>query len=280
MPLPPLLARTFAQGRLDEETLAHIDAIHMPGDAGHGFDAFGLHRDFVKMGMAIAKPLYSRYFRVESFGHENIPARGPGVLAANHSGTVPTDGMMLWTDVVLKASRVPRPIADHFVPALPVIGTFFARGGMVGGSRGNARALLSAGELLMIFPEGTPGIGKHFRDRYKLQKWRVGHAELAMRHGAPIIPVAFIGPEEQMPQVARIDVPAMGLPYVPIPATPLPLPVKYRIHYGAPIPVDRDYRPSDADDPDAVAEAAERVGLAVQALIDEGLRLRGGRLFT
>ncbi|MCP4807056.1 MAG: acyltransferase family protein [Proteobacteria bacterium] len=280
MPLPPLLARTFAQGRLDAETLAHVDAIHMPGDAGHGFDPFGLHRDFVKMGLAITMPIYKRYFRVESFGTENIPKTGPGVLAANHSGTVPTDGMMLWTDVVLKASRVPRPIADHFVPALPVIGTFFARGGMVGGSRGNARALLSAGELLMIFPEGTPGIGKHFRDRYKLQKWRVGHAELAMRHGAPVIPVAFVGPEEQMPQVARIDVPAMGLPYVPIPATPLPLPVKYRIHYGKPVPIDRDYRPSDADDPDAVAEAAERVGNAVQALIDEGLRLRGGRLFT
>ena len=282
MPLPPLMARAIAQARLDEETLKHIDELPMPGDAGHGFDAFGLHRDFVKLGMCIAKPLYDSYWRVLSHGSENIPREGPGVLAANHSGTVPTDGMMLWADVVLNAGRIPRPIADHFVPTLPVIGTFFSRGGMVGGSRGNARALLGAGELLMIFPEGTPGIGKHFRDRYKLAKWRVGHAELAMRHGAPVIPVAFVGPEEQMPQIARLDGvgKALGLPYLPIPATPLPLPVRYRIFYGDPVPLGRDYRPQDADDPEAVEEAAARVGSAVQALIDEGLKQRGGRLFT
>jgi 1-acyl-sn-glycerol-3-phosphate acyltransferase len=282
MPMPPLLARTIAQSRLDAETLAYVDQLPLPGDAGHGYDAFGLHRDFVKLGLCMTKPIYDSYFRVQSFGHDKVPRTGPGVLASNHSGTVPTDGMMLWTDIVLKAGRIPRPVADHFVPTLPVVGTFFARGGMVGGSRGNARALLGAGELLMIFPEGTPGIGKHFRDRYKLQKWRVGHAELAIRHGAPVIPVAFIGPEEQMPQIARLDRlgKMLGLPYMPIPATPLPMPVRYRIHYGDPIPTDRDYRPQDADDPDAVAEAAARVGDAVQALIDEGLRQRGGRLFT
>ena len=88
---------------------------------------------------------------------------------------------------------------NHFVPALPFIGTIFARGGMVGGSRGNVRALLEAGELLMIFPEGTPGIIKPFHKRYQLQKFRVGHAELAIRHQVPVIPVGIVGAEEQLP---------------------------------------------------------------------------------
>ncbi len=280
MPVPPLVARALAHAVLNEDEKEILRKVRVP-DAGHGYDAFGLHRDFVALGMALGKPLYKRYFRCISYGAENIPRTGPGVLAANHSGTLPTDGMMLWMDVIQQAGRVPRPIADHFVPTLPVLGTFFSRGGMVGGSRGNARTLLDAGELLMIFPEGTPGIGKHYRDRYHLQRWRVGHTELAIRHGAPIVPVAFIGPEEQMPQIGRLDRLGrlLGLPYVPIPATPLPMPFRYHIHYGKPLPF-KDMTPSDADDPDRLEEAAQRVREAVDHLIRKGLKKRKGRLFS
>jgi 1-acyl-sn-glycerol-3-phosphate acyltransferase len=249
-------------------------------DEGHGYDAFGMHKDFVGVGLAITNALYKRYFRVQSYGSENIPETGACIVACNHSGTVPVDGMMLWTDVVRKTGRIPRAIADHFVPTLPIVGTFFSRGGMVGGSRGNARALLTKGEMLMIFPEGTPGIGKHFRDRYKLQTWRVGHAELAMRYGGSVVPTAVIGAEEQMPQIARIPIKMGAVPYIPIPGTPIPLPVKYHIHYGEPVPLGELYSVDDADDPELVKEAAARVETSVRSLIKEGLRMRKGRLFT
>jgi 1-acyl-sn-glycerol-3-phosphate acyltransferase len=247
-------------------------------DAGHGFDPFGMHPAFVAMGLATFKGLHSSYFRVKSYGTENVPSKGCGILAGNHSGTIPIDGLMLWLDVVINARRVPRPIADHFVPTLPYVGVLFSRAGMVGGSRGNVRALLKAGELLVIFPEGVPGIGKPFKDRYQLQEWRVGHAELAIRHQAPVIPVAFIGPEEQMPQIARLDKlgKMLGLPYLPIPASPFPLPVRYHIHYGEPIDLSADYSPEQADDPELVREAAGRVKEAVQALINKGLEMREG----
>ncbi|MFT5583829.1 MAG: 1-acyl-sn-glycerol-3-phosphate acyltransferase [Cognaticolwellia sp.] len=281
MPMPPLLARAVVAAMLNDEDQEMLQRIRMK-DAGHGYDAFGLHKDFVGMGMSIAKPLYDHYFRVASYGAEKIPFSGPAVLASNHSGTVPVDGMMLWVDVIKQTGRIPRAIADHFVPTLPVIGTFFSRGGMVGGSRGNARALLEAGEMLMIFPEGTAGVGKMFKDRYQLQTWRVGHAELAIRHRAPVIPVAFIGPEEQMPQVAAIKSlgKLVGLPYLPIPATPFPMPVKYHIHYGDPVDLPALYGPDDADDPEAVSEAAGRVEVRVKELIEKGLKMRKGRLFT
>lgn len=281
MPLSPAMAHAINQTRLRPEDQALVRELPIR-DAGHGYDPFGLHREFVGLGVSLMRPLYDHYFRVQSYGTHHIPQVGPAVLAANHSGTLPVDAMMLWTDVVLQARRVPRPVADHFVPTLPLIGTFFSRGGMVGGSRGNARALLEGGELLMIFPEGVPGIGKPYSQRYQLQQWRVGHAELAMRHSAPVVPIALIGPEEQMPQLWRLEGlgRALGLPYVPVPATPLPLPVKYHIHYGEPIPVHLDYRPSDADDPEKVREASARVRDAVAALIQKGLRKRGGRLFT
>ncbi len=234
MPFPPTLARAFASMMLSPEDLESLEELRF-NDAGHGYDPFGLHPDFVRMSVGITRWFYERYFRVISIGSENIPREGPAVLACNHSGTVPVDGMMLWSDVVRNAHRVPRAIADHFVPTLPWVGVLFARGGMVGGSRGNARALLRAGEMLMIFPEGTPGIGKNFSERYQLQKWRVGHAELAIRHRAPVVPVAIVGAEEQMPQLAKI--PGFGaVPYLPIPLTPMPMPVRYRILYGEPVP--------------------------------------------
>ena len=277
MPSIPSVARLIASALLPEAELKRLEHL-LYADAGHGYDPFGLHPDFVAFGEVLTGPLYDRYFRVRSKGHENIPKTGPAVLAANHSGAIPLDGMMIWADVLRHTDppRVARAVADHFVPMIPLIGTLFARGGMVGGSRGNARTLLENGELLMIFPEGVPGIAKHFRERYHLQDWRVGHVELAIRHRAPVIPVGVVGAEEQMPQIGRIPVRVGGLPFIPITLTPLPLPVRYHILYGAPIPVHEDYRPEHADDPAAVREAAARVKAAVQALLDQGLSERTG----
>ena len=265
MPVPPSLAGALAARMLSEELYERLRHLSFA--------------DAVALGVGITRLLYERYFRVSSYGAENIPKTGAAILASNHSGTLPIDGMMLWTDVVRNTDppRVPRAVADYFVPMLPVIGTLFARSGTVAGSRGNVRQLLNAGNLMMIFPEGVPGIGKNFRDRYRLRRFREGHAELAIRHRVPVVPVAIIGAEEQMPQIARIEgVSLFGIPYLPITLTPFPLPVHYHIHYGEPISLHEDYRRPQADDPEVVAEAAARVQAAVQDLIDEGLAQREG----
>jgi len=248
-------------------------------DLGHGYDAFGLKRTGVLNGLMITWLLYERWFRVTSHGAEGLPAEGGAVLAANHSGTLPLDAMMIWTDVVRHSPghRVPRVIMDHFVPELPGVNTVFIRAGGIGGSRGNFHRVLSSGQLLLVFPEGVPGIGKAFKDRYQLQGWREGHAELAIRHGVPVVPVAVIGAEEQMPQIARIQgISAFGAPYLPIPATPVPLPVHYHIWYGEPVPLPELYEPGQAQDPHVVEEAALRVREAVQALVDKGVAEREG----
>ena len=130
----------------------------------------------------------------------------------------------------------------------------------------------------MIFPEGVPGIVKPFAERYQLQKFREGHAELAIRHRAPIVPVGVVGGEEQMPALftSRRLGKLFGLPVVPVPAVPVPLPVRYHLLYGEPIPVHEDYTVEQADDPVVVAEAAGRVKAAVDALLKEGLSKRKG----
>jgi len=277
MSIPVPVAKALARKMLPEESYQRLTGVRFH-DAGHGFDPFGMHPAFVALGVGLVRPWYENYFRVKSYGVENIPTEGATILAANHSGTLPVDGAMLWTDVVRQANpvRVPRPIADHFVATLPYVGTLFARTGVVGGSRGNVRKLLENDELLMIFPEGVPGITKPFKDRYRLQDWRVGHAELAIRHSAKVVPIGIVGAEEQMPNLHTFGVKWLGIPVLPIPATPFPLPVRYHIHYGTPIDFGDRYAPTDSHDPEAVAEAAAEVSAAVQSLLDTGLALRDG----
>lgn len=275
--------RVFGQGRLTRliipEALQEI-ARRVPfQDAGHGIDIFGFNPRGAARALAMTYWLYEYYFRVESHGAEQVPVSGPAVLACNHSGMLPLDALMCAHDLLRNTPghRAARIAMDYFVPQLPWINLVFTRAGGVCGTRGNFHALLEAGELLMAFPEGVPGIGKHFSKRYQLQTWRPGHAELAIQHQAPIVPMCVIGAEEQWPQIARIEgIHAFGAPYLPIPLTPLPMPVKYHIWYGQPIDIPSLYRPEQARDADAVQEAAQRVKSAVAALIEHGLKQRRG----
>jgi 1-acyl-sn-glycerol-3-phosphate acyltransferase len=240
------------------------------GAGVHGYDAFGLHADGVAAAVARMLPLYRAWFRVTSRKIRNLPAKGPAIVVPNHGGYLPFDGAMLWTDIVLQSEpvRVPRFVMDNFVLRIPVVGTEFARSGAVGGSRRNVHHLLEQGELVVIFPEGVAGIGKPWSQRYKLQSFSLGHAEMAIRHAAPVVPVAILGPDEQFPFAFRLPVPAFGSPWVPVAIPPFPLPVPYRIVYGEPLELHKRWTPEQADLPAVVAEAAASVRGALQALID------------
>ena len=132
-------------------------------DAGHGFDVFGLHPPALASAVSASAPIYERYFRVESRGAEHVPADGPAILVANHAGVLPVDGAMLCLDVLRRTDppRIPRAIADRFVPRVPLVATAFARFGVVSGTRANVRYLLEHGELLAIWPEGVSGTGQY-----------------------------------------------------------------------------------------------------------------------
>jgi 1-acyl-sn-glycerol-3-phosphate acyltransferase len=251
-------------------------AIH---DQGHGFDLFGMSSRTLGRVLPMNRWFHDRYFRTQSHGIENIPASGGAIMVSNHSGALPVDALMLFTDVVLNTHppRVPRPVMDLFVPRLPFVGQLFVRGGGVNGTRRNVRRLLDDGELLLIFPEGSKGVAKTFPDRYKLQDWRVGHAELAIRHRVPVIPVAVIGAEEMWPLVARIErFHLFGAPYLPVPAVLFPLPVQLHIWYGPAIDLPALFPAKAANDPSAVDAAAHRVREAVEGLIAAGLAGREG----
>jgi len=83
----------------------------------------------------------------------------------------------------------------------------------------NALDLCQRGQLVGVFPEGLRGVGKPYRERYRLTNFgRGGFVRLARTANVPIIPVAIVGAEETHPVVAKLTRLAkpFGLPYIPI----------------------------------------------------------------
>src|SRR5439155_7830712 len=59
-------------------------------------DEFGFDKQLTDaMFLPLLRPLYRAWFRVETTGIKHVPADGPALIVANHSGTVALDAMML-----------------------------------------------------------------------------------------------------------------------------------------------------------------------------------------
>jgi 1-acyl-sn-glycerol-3-phosphate acyltransferase len=249
-------------------------------------DDFGLDTVYEARLKPIADFLYERYFRVEADGIENVPAAGRCLVVANHSGTLPLDGLMLRTCMrhAHPAARELRWLTEDFVYYLPFVGAFMSRVGGVRACPENAERLLNKESLVAVFPEGVKGIGKLYRDRYQLQRFgRGGFIRLCLRTGTPLVPAAVIGAEEANPMLHRDELlsKVLGLPYLPVtPTFPflgplglLPAPTKWRIRFGEIVRFD-DYGPEAAEDPVLVGRLADSVRAGIQQMLDGGLAER------
>jgi 1-acyl-sn-glycerol-3-phosphate acyltransferase len=202
------------------------------------------------------------------------------VLAGNHGGLLPFDAAMAVVDGALHTDppRLVRSVVDRWAGSLPWVNLFYARVGQIVGTRENFDKLLKEGQLLLVFPEGVEGMRKTIAHRYRLQKFRVGFIEHALRARAPIVPVAFIGSDDQSPILFDIKPLArrLGIPVAPItptfpwfgPLGMLPYPVSYRIVYGEPLHYHERFGPEGANDSRLVRYLANQVRRAVQLLID------------
>jgi 1-acyl-sn-glycerol-3-phosphate acyltransferase len=240
-------------------------------------DEFGFDREFAdNIVMPVLRPLYERWFRVETTGMSNVPSTGGALLVANHSGTLPVDAMM--TTVALRdhhpAGRHLRMLGADLLFRTPALGAIARKAGHTLACTPDAERLLNSGELVGVWPEGYKGVGKPFKDRYKLQRFgRGGFVSAAMRCGVPIIPCSIIGAEEIFPLIGDLKPLArlFGLPYFPVtPTFPLlgplgavPLPSKWFIEFGEPIRTD-NCSPSDADDPMLVFNVTDQVRETIQ----------------
>lgn len=254
--------------------LAHL----VEGEAS--YDRFGYSPEVIKRAFPIFHALYRGYFRVKSEGHAHLPVEGPAMLVANHAGLLPFDAAMGIIDVALHTDppRLVRAIVDRWAGSLPWVNIFFARVGQVIGTRENFADLLADGQLVLVFPEGIDGVRKTVTHRYRVQSFRVGFIEQALRAGAPIVPMAFVGTDDQAPILYDVKPLAkrLGLPVAPItPTFPwfgplglLPYPVSYKIVYGEPLHYHEKFGPEGAEDARLVRYLANQVRRAVQLLLD------------
>ncbi len=141
--------------------------------------------------LTLLEALFRVLFEYDCLGEEKVPADGPAVIASNHPS---------YLDPVLLSLQLRRPI--HFmawdalfrVPLLgPLIRLFGAfpvdvRPGQGRAAYAQAKALIHAGELVGLFPEG-----KRSRAGWMEPALREGAARLAWETDVPLIAATITG---------------------------------------------------------------------------------------
>jgi len=164
----------------------------------------------------VLTPVLRVLFRVRIEGRDQIPTHGPVILAANHLSFLDS----IFIPLVLRRRVTFVAKAEYFdswktrwffrgVGQIPI-----RREGGSASERALASALdvLRGGGVFGIYPEGTRS-----RDG-RLHKGHTGVARLALRSGAPIVPVGHIGtydiqpPDRTMPRFFRTVTVRFGRP--------------------------------------------------------------------
>ncbi len=269
-----------------------LDFVRRRATGDYEIDEFGFDRDLTEQILApILRPIAEHYWRVEWRGMENIPNEGPALLVANHAGSVPVDAVVTKFGIYdhHPAHRPVRLLAADLAFRMPFNGPIARKMGSTLATQEDAYRLLAKGELLGVFPEGYKGVGKGWKERYRLQRFgRGGFIEVALKAKAPIIPVAIVGSEEIYPMIANAKFIARlgGFPYFPItpffpwlgPLGAIPLPSKWIIEVGEPIPTDG--YPDDAwQDAMLVFNETDRVRDQIQQMLYRNLMSRRSAFF-
>lgn len=267
---------SFLKSRLvPAELEAQVDRIRKP-IGSLGYDPWGYNNDAIKYGLSVTRQVYEKYFRVQADGVDNVPAEGPVLIIANHSGQLPLDGLLVGYALASRQEkpRIPRAMIERFFPTVPWLGNLLNEMGAVLGDPVNCAKMLENDEAVIVFPEGVRGSGKLYRDRYQLKRFGNGFMHLAMKYNATIVPVGVVGCEETIPAIANIKplANALGVPYVPV-ALPFIFPAKVHLNFGPPMHFDNTEIPEDI-----VSERVEAVKAEISRLIDKGLSERK-RLF-
>jgi 1-acyl-sn-glycerol-3-phosphate acyltransferase len=195
---------------------------------------------------AVLTPPFRFLWRIHVHGTENIPTDGPAIMCPNHTSVI--DSFFLPVSLprritfVGKAEYLDDWKTKYLFPAIGMIP--IDRGGGSASQRAldTAAGVLERGELFGIYPEGTRA-----RDG-RLHKGHTGPARLAMRTGAPIVPVGIKGTRDIQPPDAKFPKPFRSA----------------EIHFGRPITMER-YR-DRGDDHLALRQIIDEVMFEIRRL--------------
>jgi len=254
-------------------------------------DEWGYDPEFLESILPVFDFLYNKYWRVETSGLENIPDEGRALLVSNHSGQIPWDGTMIGYAVLNNhpSQRLIRGLYASWFQTMPYISTMLVKMGQTLANEENGTRLLEQEELVLVFPEGVKGIRKLYKDRYHLARFgRGGFVRMALKTGAPLIPVSVVGAEETY--ITLRDTPIIsnftGYPIPPISLRwpwlgllgLVPLPTKWYIDFGEPISVDQ-YGPEAVDNLILISQLTNDVRNVIQKMIYRRLSERDSIFF-
>ena len=194
-------------------------------------------------------------WRVRVVGMEHVPKSGGFILAPSHRS------MMDIPLAAIVTKRRIRFMGKSSLFGVPVLGTLFTWLGGISVERdGTDRkavresvAMLSAGEVLCVYPEGTRQHGR------KIQPLQPGAAYFALRSGVPIIPIGIAGAEEILRE-KRDPVPRFGRVTIVVGAPLMP-----EARTGGVVPREK------------VDALTATLSDALQAVLDDAYELRDGR---
>ena len=152
---------------------------------------------------------------------DEIPRDGPLILAANHASNL--DAVVLGSWLMPKLGRRIHWLGKKELFAWPIVGWAAANGGVHPVDRGAADVeafhlasrILGEGHILFVFPEGTRSPDG------ALQRAHDGIAVLALRSGAPIVPLGIAGSNGVWPKGQKLPHPGgrvtvrVGSPFHP-----------------------------------------------------------------
>ncbi|GAB2513970.1 lysophospholipid acyltransferase family protein [Paramicrobacterium agarici] len=167
------------------------------------------------MKNVIVGPLVTAIFRPWVVGAENVPTKGPAIIASNHLSVIDSIFLPLYLD--RRISFLAK--SDYFTgKGLKGWATraFMNATGQLPIDRSGGKAseaslntglgVLGRGELLGIYPEGTRSPDA------RMYRGRTGVARMVLEAGVPIIPVVMVNTEQIMPigtTVPRIKRPGL-----------------------------------------------------------------------
>ena len=157
---------------------------------------------------------------------DEIPRSGPLIIAANHASNFDAPVVGAW--LIPRLGRRIHWLGKRELFAWPIVGWVAANGGVHPVDRDSADVeafrlasrILEGGHVLFVFPEGTRSPDG------TLQGARDGVALLALRTGAPIVPIGIGGSNRVWPKGQRLPHPGghvvvrIGRPFRPVEELP------------------------------------------------------------
>jgi 1-acyl-sn-glycerol-3-phosphate acyltransferase len=215
-----------------------------------------------------------KYFRVEVEGLENIPRRGPAIIAPNHSGFVGFDALLLAHIIHQDIKRIPRVLTHHLWFLTKTTAIPAAKMGFTEATLENGISALKKNNLIILFPEGEYGNFKPTTEKYQLQEFKRGFVRMALSTQAPIVPTLVIGAEETNINLSQLKFTKFlkGL-VLPLPLNVIPLPVKWKIVFLPPIHL--PYKKSALEDRELIIDTAEEIQELMQDQLREQILKRG-----